>query len=117
MSTSMRVLLLIGAIVLLIFVQRKLKTSQMQLMDALFWIAFSFLIFVLSIFPYVGIAIAQALGVESAANFIFLSVILLLIVKSFLQEIKLSSLEQKLTNMTQELAIRENRNKKQGDDK
>ncbi|MBO6129246.1 MAG: DUF2304 domain-containing protein [Pseudobutyrivibrio sp.] len=108
MSVGLRTILLIGSIILFVFIYRKLKKSQLQLMDAFFWIVVSFVILVLSLFPNLGIFLATSFGVQSASNFIFLCIITLLLIKSFLQAIKVSSLEQKVINLTQEIAIREN---------
>lgn len=108
MSIALRFMLMLGSAILFIFIARKLKKSQLQLMDAFFWIVFSFVILVLSLFPDLGIILADLLGVQSASNFIFLCIITLLLIKSFLQAIKVSSLEQKVINLTQEIAISKN---------
>ena len=108
MLMPLRIILLISSILLFLFIYRKLKKSQLQLMEAFFWITFSAIILVLGIFPEIGIYFAKVFGVISASNFIFLSIISLLIIKSFLLTIKVSSLEQKVINLVQEIAIREN---------
>lgn len=109
MSVVLRAILVISAIILFLFIYRKLKKSQLQLMEAFFWIIFSTVLILLAIFPEVGIYFARVFGVVSASNFIFLSIIFLLIIKSFLLTIKVSSLEQKVVSLTQEIAIRENK--------
>ncbi len=108
MSIGLRILLLISSIILFIFIYRKLKKSQLQLMEAFFWIVFSLMILLLGLVPEIGISLARLFGVVSAANFIFLCIIFLLIIKSFLLTIKVSSLEQKVINLTQEISIRKN---------
>lgn len=107
MSDILRILLLVGAILLFIFIYRKLKKSQLHVDEAFFWIAFSTVLLVLSLFPEIGILFASIVGVASASNFIFLCMIFLLILKVFLLTIKVSSLEQKVINLAQEIAIRE----------
>ena len=110
MSLGLRVLLLIGSIILLLFIYRKLKKSQMQLMDAFFWIVFSVLLVLLSICPNIAIGFARTFGFISPSNFVFLALIFLLIVKIFLLSVKVSILEQKLSDLIQEIAIREKKN-------
>ena len=110
MSGILRVLLLLGAVVLFMFIYRKLKKSQLQVDEAFFWIAFSVILIILGLAPEVGIFFARKLGVVSASNFIYLCIIFLLILKVFLLTIKVSSLEHKVANLVQELAIRENAN-------
>ena len=54
MSISLRVLLIVSAAVVLIFVVRKLKRSQMQALDSLFWLLFSLSFVILGIFPEIA---------------------------------------------------------------
>lgn len=108
MSNILRILLLIGAIILFLFIYRKLKKSQLHVNEAFFWISFSFILIILGLFPEVCVYFAGKLGIVSASNFIFLCIIFLLIIKEFLLTIKISSLEHKVANLVQEIAIRKN---------
>lgn len=110
MSVALRIILLISSIILFLFIYRKLKKSQLQLMDALYWIFFSIFILALGLFPNLGDTLARITGVKSTPNFIFLSMIFLLIVRTFLLTIKVSILEHKINSLVQEVAIRENGN-------
>ncbi len=111
MSIYLRSILFIAAFLTFAFIARKLKKSQLQIPDAFFWIVFSFILLILGMFPGIGIACAELLGVMSAANFIFLVIIFLLIVRCFLLTIRISSLESKVSNLVQELAVREHGDK------
>lgn len=113
MNIELRTLLLVGAIILILFIYRKLKKAQLHINEAFFWIVFSFIIFVLALFPEVGMHIARKIGIISAANLIFFATIALLIIKTFLLTIKVSTLEQKVVNLTQEIAIKENMEKQE----
>lgn len=115
MSGILRVLLLLGALVLFMFIYRKLKKSQLQVDEAFFWIFFSTMLVIIGVFPEIGIVLARYFGIVSASNFIFLCAIFLLIIKVFLLTIKISSLEQKVINLTQEIAIREAKEKDNND--
>ncbi|WP_044935214.1 DUF2304 domain-containing protein [Pseudobutyrivibrio sp. LB2011] len=107
MSSILRVIILLLSLLLFIFVYRKLKKSQLSLMDALYWILFSFAVLLLGVFPVIGDKLASITGVASTANFLFLSMIFLLIIRSFLLTIKVSILEHKISSLVQEIAIRE----------
>ncbi len=112
MSNSLRIILLVSAVLLFAFVYRKLRKSQLQLMTAFFWIMFSTAVLILGVFPEVGLFFAGLLGIESAANCVFLLIISLLILCTFLLTIRVSTLEHKVTNLTQEIAIRKNMEEK-----
>ncbi|SDH60670.1 hypothetical protein SAMN05421493_102105 [Pseudobutyrivibrio sp. 49] len=98
---------MISAILLFMFIYRKLKKSQLQVNEAFFWIVFSSVLVILGFFPEIAITLARKIGIISPSNFIFLCIIFLLIIKVFLLTIKVSSLEQKVSNLVQEIAIRE----------
>ena len=107
MSIYLRILLIIVSLAALIYVIRKLKKSQLRLMDVLFWLFFSVGILVLGVFPSIAIFLADLIGIMSAANFVFLFIIFLLIIRVFLLNIRISGLESKVSNLVQEIAIRE----------
>ena len=107
MSDVLRVVLLVLSISLFIYVLRKLKKSQLQLMDVLYWLLFSFFILIIGLFPKIGDSLARLVGVASTANFLFLASIFFLILKLFLLNIRVSMLEHRLVQMAQEIAIRD----------
>lgn len=70
---------------------------------------FSFILILFSIFPQLPAILARLAGTYTTANFIFLSVIFLLIVKMFHMSIKMSQLETRVKELVQEMALEENR--------
>ncbi len=111
MSVTLRVILLVVATATLLYVIRKLKKSQLQLMDVLFWLFFSLGILLIGIFPSIAIFFAGIVGIEAPSNFVFLFIIFLLIFRVFLLNIRISGLESRLSNLVQEIAIRNAENK------
>ena len=107
MSISLRVLLVLVSVFFLWYTTRKLKKAQVQIAEALFWIVLGVVLVVVAIFPNLIINLAERMGVQSAANFVFLIVIFLLLVRCFIMNLKLSQLDEKVRNLTEELAIRE----------
>lgn len=103
-STSMRVLLLIGGIANVIYVLKKIKKSKIANEEAVFWIWSSIIIAAFALFPKIPIFFADILGVESAVNLIFLFFIALLLFKVFQCSLKISDLERKLVKMNQKIA-------------
>ncbi len=106
MSVTMRVLLIIGAVLTCIFVLRRIRRSQMLMSDSVFWIVMSVLLVVVSIFPRIAGFAARILGVQSPANLVFLMISFILIVKLFFLSADVSLLKRKLTDMAQEVALR-----------
>lgn len=107
-SVYLRVTLLIASVCACIYVARKLRKSQMGLMDSLFWILLSVVFVLLSVFPKIAAWGADLFGVIAPANFIFLVIIFLLLLRVFTLTIHVAQIEDKLRNLVEELAIREN---------
>ncbi len=112
MAIQLRILLIVVSFLTVLFVLRKVRKAQMKIEDSILWIVMPMLILVLSIFPGVAMQTAKWCGVESPANFVYLFIIFLLIIIIFSLSIKISKLEYKISGLVQELAIRENENKK-----
>lgn len=108
MSIALRVMLFVASILTCIYIARKLKKSQVQVMDTVFWIGMAILFIMLSAFPEIAGFLSTLMGFQAPVNFIFLLMIFLLLIKSFLLSIRVSQLEDRLKNLVEELAIREN---------
>ena len=112
LSLSLRFCLIIGACISCVYVLHKIRNSKMRTENSLFWFLFSFVLVVLGVFPGIAIQFAGVLGVQSPVNLVFLIVIFLLVIKSFIQDQKYAQLESKLKYIAQRYAIdqRESKN-------
>ena len=108
MSVFLRIILIVVSVMTFIYISRKLKKSQLQVMDAFFWIVFSFVLMVIGVFPGIAMFFAKVVGVQSPVNFVYLVVIFLLLLRTFMLTIRISFLEEKVKNLIEEIAIREN---------
>lgn len=112
MSIYLRVLLIVFAVGFSIYVIRKIREAQMKIEGAIYWIVLVFMILVLSIFPEIGISIADWIGIESPVNFIYLVIIFMALEKIFSLSVKNSQLEYKLGILAEEIAIWRNQTEK-----
>lgn len=55
MSIALRVMLFVASVVTCAYIARKLKKSQIQVMDTVFWIGLSVIFIFLSIFPDIAV--------------------------------------------------------------
>lgn len=67
----------------------------------------AFLMIVMSVFPQIVYWITGKMGMMSPANVVYLFIIAVLLIKSFMMTIELSNLENKFKNLTQQIAIYE----------
>ncbi|VWL64784.1 DUF2304 domain-containing protein [Collinsella aerofaciens] len=105
MSMTLRVLLIIFAAFVFNFVLRKLKKSQMQVLDSLFWLMFSLSFVLLGVFPEIALFISSELGFMSASNFVFLYVIAVLVMRDFSNSLRISKQEERINGLAQSIAL------------
>ena len=109
MTFMLRIVLIVVSMATTALIMRRIRQSKLQIEDSIFWIGFSFILILFSIFPQIPAILARMAGTYTTANFIFLSVIFLLIVKMFHMSIKMSQLETRVKELVQEMALEENR--------
>lgn len=107
MGVGLRVTLILGAIALLGFVLNKIRRSQLQTSDAVFWFVLAGCLVVLAVVPQIAYWLSDVLGVLSTANLIFLVVVAVLLVKLLADSVELARLRSRLTELTQEEALRQ----------
>ncbi|MCI8280135.1 MAG: DUF2304 domain-containing protein [Lachnospiraceae bacterium] len=106
MSLVLRIVLIAASLLTTLYIMKKIRNSKAQIEDAIFWILLAFMLIVISIFPGIPTMISQMLGIMAPVNFLFLFMIFVLLVKIFSMSLKVSALETRLRNLTQEIAIR-----------
>ena len=106
MSIILRILLIVLSVVSLLYCAKKIRKSKMKTDYSLFWIFFSGLLFLTSIVPQITIWISSLLGIDSPANFIFLSIIFLLLFHSFYLTLKISRVEDILESLVSDISIK-----------
>ena len=113
MSLVLRIVLCIVSVLTFMVIVKRIRNAKVQIETSLFWIVFAVALMLLSVFPEVAIWATGILGIQSPANFIFLFMIFILLIHQFFNSIKISQLENKLKELTQELAVRELKSKEE----
>lgn len=108
MSLVFKIILISASVLTLLFMIKRIRHAKVQIEDSIFWIIFSFMLLILSVFPQIANFMARTLGIYSTVNFIFLFIIFILLIREFTMTIKISQLETKIRNLTQEIAIHNN---------
>lgn len=106
MSDYMRVLILAGTVVFVLYILLRIQKLKIKMEDAIFWIFFLVVIAVLGTVPQAAYWLSEVLGIQSPANLVYLLIIGLLIEKLFTLSVTLSMLEEKVTILAAEIAIR-----------
>lgn len=115
MSLTLRVLLLFAAVLTAYWILHKIHKMKVKMEDAIFWVVFAIVLLILGVFPEVSYILTDLLGIMSPANLIFLVVIFLLMEKIFTLSIIVSQLEDKVSTLSAEIALRSHSNQEEKD--
>ena len=107
MTPIFRILLIVVSLITTYYILKRIRQSKLQIEYAIFWILFSGVLIVFSLFPWLVSMFTRLIGMQLPVNFIFLLFIFVLMVKMFFMTIELSTLENKVKDLTQELALEE----------
>lgn len=108
MTNVLRIVLIVVSVLTTFMIMRKIQKSQMRIEDSIFWIGFSFMLILFSVFPQIVFIMSDLSGTQTPVNFIFTFIIFVLIVKLFAMTMRISQLETKLRDLVERLAIEEN---------
>ncbi|MFI7845134.1 DUF2304 domain-containing protein [Dorea amylophila] len=105
MSLYIRILLIVGAGLSLVFILKKIRQSKLKIEYVVFWFCFSSILVLMGVFPKIITIISKILGFQSPINMVFLIIIFILIIKLFFNTIQISALENKVDSLAQQIAI------------
>lgn len=106
MTITLRIILLIAAIVCAVWILYRIRKSKVKVEDAVFWICLAGVLFVMGTFTEISFWLSNLLGIQSPANCIFLLIIAMLLEKIFTLSIKVSQIEEKIEILAAETALR-----------
>ena len=117
MSIVLRIVLILGALLALSIVVRKVRKSKIRIADSVYWVCAAVLLLVLAIFPGIAFFFSGLLGFLSPSNFVFVVVIALMLLKLFNLACDVSRLTDKVEQLSQELALSKKEPEDEGNDK
>ena len=107
MTPVFRIVLIVVSLLSTYYILKKIRQSKLQIEYAIFWIVFAGVLVIISLFPWLVTLFTRLLGMQLPVNFVFLVFIFILLLKLFVMTIELSTLENKVKDLTQELALEE----------
>ncbi|MEF9919505.1 DUF2304 domain-containing protein [Anaerorhabdus sp.] len=112
MTLKVQITLIIATILFFILLQKLIKKSKMTADLASIWIIFCIALVIIAIFPFGLYFVSNLFGIISSTNLLFVLLIFILLCLVFYLYLKISSLEAKLTNLIQYIAIEKNKDEK-----
>ena len=107
MSLLFSVSLLAGALLTFWFILRKIRKAEVTIADSTFWFLFALSLVVMGVFREVPFFFADLFDIESPANFVFVYVIAVLVIREFYTTVEVSQLRAKERNLVQNEALRD----------
>lgn len=105
MGIVLRVILIVAATLLFVYMIKKIRQAKLKIEHTIFWLVFSVVLIVMGVFPKLVYVISKWIGFQSTVNMVFLMIIFILIVKNFLATLQISQLENKVDSLVQRMAI------------
>lgn len=105
MSIMLRICLVAASAATMALMMQKIRKSRVRIEDSIYWLFFSAILIVFSVFPKTAYILSDLVGTEAPSNFIFLLIIFLLLLKVFSLSVRLSQLETKVKELAQRMAL------------
>ncbi len=108
MSLTLRIILIIGSLISFILCIKKIKQAKLKVENSITWMVGSFILILMSIFDQAVAWVANKIGFMASVNFVFFIMILFLLIQVFIDNIKMSELNEKVKNLNHYIALKEN---------
>ena len=105
MSLLFSATLLIGALLTFGLILRKIRKAEVTIADSTFWFLFALSLVLMGVFRQIPFFFAELFSIESPANFVFVYVIAVLVIREFYATDEVSQLRAKVRNLVQNQAL------------
>ena len=105
MSLLFSATLLIGALLTFGLILRKIRKAEVTIADSTFWFLFALSLVLMGVFRQIPFFFADLFSIESPANFVFVYVIAVLVIREFYATVEVSQLRGKVRNLVQNQAL------------
>lgn len=112
MSITLRIILIVLSIISFVLCVTKIKQSKLKVANSVTWMIGSMLLIIMSIFSNAVEYISNKLGFMAPVNFVFLVIIGFLLIQNFIDNIRISTLNEKIKDLDHYIALREHEEKK-----
>lgn len=111
MSVILRVILIICSILSFILCIRRIKQAKIKVTNSVIWLLGSLILVLMSIFSNAVEWISAKLGFIAPVNFVFFIMIVFLLIQVFIDNIRITELNEKIKELDHYIALKEHDNK------
>ena len=111
MSITLRIILIICSVLSFLLCIKRIKQAKMKITNSVIWMLGSLALILMAIFSD-GVAwIADTLGFIAPVNFVFLVLIAFLLIQTFIDNIRITTLNEKIKDLNHYIALKEKEDK------
>lgn len=111
MSITLRVLLIIASFFSFLLCLKRIKQAKLKITNSVVWMLGSLALVLMAIFSNAVEWIATKLGFIAPVNFVFLVMIAFLLMQTFIDNIRISTLNEKIKELDHYIALKELKSK------
>lgn len=105
MTLTLRIVLIVLSVISFILCIRKIKQSKLKVTNAVTWMIGCILLILMSVFANGVEYISSKLGFMAPVNFVFLVIIGFLLIQNFIDNMRITSLSEKLKDLNHYIAL------------
>jgi len=107
MNITLRILLIIASLFSCFLCVKRIKQAKLKVENSVIWMIGSIVLIFMSIFFNLVEWISNKLGFVAPVNFVFLVVIGFLLIQTFINNIKIKTLNEKIKDLNHYIALKE----------
>ena len=107
MTLTLRIILIVLSVISFLLCVKKIKQSKLKVNNSITWLVGSIILILMSIFSHGVEYIANKLGFIAPVNFVFFVIIAFLLIQNFIDNIRISTLSEKIKDLNQYIALTE----------
>lgn len=111
MTITLRIILIICSLIAFLLCITKIKQAKLKITNSVIWMIGSILLILMSIFSQVVEWISNQLGFMAPVNFVFFIMIVFLLLQLFIDNIRISILNEKIKDLNHYIALKEHNEK------
>ena len=108
MTGTLRIILIICSIFSFLLCIKKIKQSKLKMSNSVTWLLGSIVLILMSVFSNAVEWLAHVLGFAAPVNFVFVVVIAFLLIQTFIDNLHITELNEKIKELDHYLALKEN---------
>lgn len=111
MSITLRLILIVGSILSFVLCIKRIKQSKLKITNSAVWMLGSLILILMSIFSNGVEWLSAKLGFIAPVNFVFLIIIAFLLIEVFINNVRITGLNEKIKELDHYIALKEKEEK------